>query len=187
MDGQNFTSCNIHGKMCWEISCDNYVAGTLQYKCSQFSCYQGQNSTPVSGEHKPLTFPLISLALCRDIWLKVWTAALEFVHRLYFVFEKNCTWGVCFREVFSGAVRLQWDTLGNVYITKRTANIFIYRPNFESLNIRRQYHRKKGSYRVIYTSSDNVLSQADHMIVWFEVSIVPFRFMVPCIDDNSSK
>ena len=29
------------------------------------------------------TLPLISLAQCGDIWLKVWTSVLEFVHRVY--------------------------------------------------------------------------------------------------------
>ena len=92
------------GKMCCENNCDNFLAGTLQYKCSQFRCCHGQNSNPVFGEHKPLKFPLILLALCGDTWIEVWTAALQFVH---FVFERNCTSGVCFREVFSGAVRRQ--------------------------------------------------------------------------------
>jgi hypothetical protein len=36
-----------------------------------------------SGFHKPHTLPLISLALCGSIWLKIWISVLEFVHRVY--------------------------------------------------------------------------------------------------------
>jgi hypothetical protein len=38
------------------------------------------DSKSVSGVHKPHTLPLLSLALCGDIWLTIWISVLEFVH-----------------------------------------------------------------------------------------------------------
>ena len=43
-------------------------------------CTVSLDSKPVSGIHKPHTLPLISLALCGDMWLKFWISVLEFVH-----------------------------------------------------------------------------------------------------------
>jgi len=41
------------------------------------------DSKSVSCVHKPHTLPLISIALCGDMWLTVWISVLEFVHRVY--------------------------------------------------------------------------------------------------------
>jgi len=46
------------------------------------------DSKPVSGVHKPHALPLISLALCGDIWLTVCICVLEFVHRVYLFLTK---------------------------------------------------------------------------------------------------
>ena len=64
------------------------------------------DSNSVSAVHKLHALPLISLALCGDIWLTVWIFVLEFVHRVY-LFLTNCTSGVRFRQVFTDAVRPQ--------------------------------------------------------------------------------
>jgi hypothetical protein len=58
--------------------CGHFLAGTLQYKYSQFTRCHVQDSNTVSVEHKPHTLPLISLSPCGDIWHTVWICVLEF-------------------------------------------------------------------------------------------------------------
>jgi hypothetical protein len=102
------------------------------------------DSKSVSGVHKPHTLPLIALALCGDIWLTVWISVLEFAYRVY-LFLTNCTSGVYFRQVLTDAVRPQRYTLPNVYVTKRSLNIFACWPDLDSLTTGRQYQRNNES------------------------------------------
>jgi len=83
-------------------------------------------------------------------------------------FLGTCTSGVCFRQVFSDAVRSQWYTLLNVYITRRSPSFFTCWPNLNSLTTRRQYQRKKMlvTLLIIYRSSDNVLSRSHNCVIW---------------------
>jgi len=47
------------------------------------------DSKPVSAVHKPHKLPLISLALCGNIWLTVWVSVLEIVHRVYLFYDEH--------------------------------------------------------------------------------------------------
>jgi hypothetical protein len=146
LDGQYFTSCIESRKMWGENSCGHFLAELCNLSTVSL------DSKSVSGVHKPHTLPLISLALCGDIWLTVWISVLEFVNRPY-LFLTNCTSGFCFREVFTDAVRPPWYTLPNVYVTKRSPNIFACWPNLDSLTTGRQYHRNNDSYIINYIYS----------------------------------
>ena len=57
LDGKNFTSYVEQG---WgENNCGHFLAGTVQYKYSRFTCCHVQDSNSFSGKHKPHTLPLM--------------------------------------------------------------------------------------------------------------------------------
>ena len=103
-----------------------------------------------------------------DIYLTVWISVLEFVDRVH-LFLTNCTSGVCFRDVFTDAVRPQWHTIPNVYFTRRSPNIFACWQNLDSLTTRRQYHSNNVKYIIhdIYTFRKcTVLNRSYKCVIW---------------------
>ena len=95
------------------------------------------DSKPVSAVQKPHTLPLISLVLCGYIWLTVCVSVLEIVHRVY-LFLTNLCFRLLLQTVITNAVWPQWYTLPNVYITKKSTNIFACWPDLDSLTTRKE-------------------------------------------------
>jgi hypothetical protein len=102
------------------------------------------DSNPISGVQNHTRYPwyhLLCMGICGLLFgFLSWNLSIRCTY-----FWRVCTSGVCFRYLFSDAVRPHRYTLANVYIMKGL-QIFSPQTKFRFPDYKRQYHRNKISY-----------------------------------------